>query len=484
MVVGDMTEQTDLVVIGGGPGGYSAAVRAGQLGIKTILIDQEAVLGGVCLREGCIPSKALLHVAEVIGLSQQATAYGVNFAPPQIDLGKLRSWKGDMISKLSQGILSMCKSNKVDVITGQARFLNERTLHVNCEGENSRQIKFKRAIIATGSSIIKTPAFFKDPQDQNSKRILDSRSALQVPEVPGRLLVVGGGYIGLELGSVYAALGSEITVIEMTDGLLPGVDRDLVKPLANHLNNIFKNIFLNTKVLSIEDSGEGIVCSYQQVGQQETTKEKFDYALIAIGRKPNTDDLGLENTSIELDNTGFIKIDEFCCSTDKKIMAIGDVTGPPMLAHRAMRQGHVAAEVVAGMSSAFDNLAIPTVVYTEPEIAWCGWTEGEARAKGYSIEVAKMPWSASGRAMTLGEPNGLTKIIYDPKTMLVKGVGVAGVRAGGLIAEAMLAIEIGLVVEDLVRTIHPHPSLSETIGEAATAAMNRKARQQKEQSIA
>ena len=482
MVVGDMTEQTDLAVIGGGPGGYSAAVRAGQLGIKTILIDQGAVLGGVCLREGCIPSKALLHVAEVIGLSRQAIAYGVNFGPPQIDLDKLRSWKEDMISKLSQGISHMCKSSKVDVITGQARFLNERTLYVNCEGENSRQIKFKRAIIATGSSIIKIPALFKNPQDQNSKRILDSRSALQIPEVPGNLLIVGGGYVGLELGTVYAALGSAVTVVEMTDGLLPGIDRDLVKPLANHLISIFKNIFLNTKILGIEDTGDGIVCAYQQAGQQETTKEKFDYVLIAVGRKPNIDDLGLENTSIEIDNIGFIKIDEFCCTADKKIMAIGDVSGPPMLAHRAMHQGYIAAEVAAGLPSAFDNLAIPAIVYTEPEIAWCGLTETEAKTKGHKYSVAKVPWSTSGRALTLGEPNGLTKIIYDPDTMLVKGVGVSGVRAGELISEAVLAIESGLVIEDLVRTIHPHPSLSETIGESATVAMNRKARQQKEQS--
>ena len=261
---------------------------------------------------------------------------------------------------------------------------------------------------------------------------------------------------------------------------MPGVDRDLVKPLANHLSTAFKSILLNTKILTIEDSDEGVLCTYQQSGQQEITTGKFDYVLMSIGRKPNSYDLGLENTAVEIESTGFIKTDQYCYTKDKKIMAIGDVSGSPMLAHRAMRQGHVAAEVVAGMPSAFDNLAIPAVIYTEPEIAWCGWTEVEARAKGYKIEVAKMSWSASGRAMTLAEPDGWTKIIYDPDTMLIKGVGIVGTRAGELIAEAVLAIEVGLVVEDLVRTIHPHPSLSETVGEAAMVAMNRKARRQKE----
>ena len=474
MVVGEMTEQTDLVVIGGGPGGYTAAVRAGQLGIKTMLIDREAVLGGVCLREGCIPSKALLHVAEVIGLSKQATMYGVSFAAPQIDLSKMRAWKTDMITKLSQGVAGLCKSNKVEVIKGEGRFLSDNTLHVIGDGENARQIKFKHAIIATGSNIIKMPGFFKNPNDINSKRILDSSSALQIPEIPGRLLVVGGGYIGLELGSVYAALGSEVTVVEMTDGLLPGVDRDLVRPLAIHLSSLFTDIFLSSKVASLEDTGDGIICELEE--QQLLCIGKFDYALIAVGRKPNIDNLGLENTNVEIDKAGFIKIDECCRTNEKKILAIGDVTGSPMLAHRAMRQGQVAAEVIAGLPSAFDNLAIPTIVYTEPEVAWCGITESEAKVHGFKYSVAKVPWSVSGRAFTLGETNGLTKIIYDPESMLVKGVGAVGVRAGGIISEAVMAIESGLLVDDLVRTIHPHPSLSETIGEAAMAAVNRKAR--------
>jgi len=474
MVMGDTTQQIDLAVIGGGPGGYTAALRAAQLGIKTILIDEESKLGGTCLREGCIPSKALLHAAEVIGLAEHATAYGVSFDKPRLDLDKLRFWKEEIITKLAQGISGLCKSGKVEVITGQAKFLDERTISVNRQEEGPLQIKFKNAIIATGSTIIKLPKLFKRAQDQNSKRILDSRSALKLPEVPGNLLIVGGGYIGLELGTVYAALGSAVTVVEMTGGLLPGVDRDLVKPLANHLNDIFKNIFLNTSVLSLEDTGDGIAC--ELATEQPSAITKFDYALIAIGRKPNSENLGLENTAVELDSSGFIKVDEFCHTGDKRIMAIGDVSGQPMLAHRAMRQGHVAAEVIAGLPSAFDNMAIPAVVYTQPEIAWCGLTETEAKAKDYKVEVAKFPWTASGRALTLAEPIGLTKIIYDPENMLVKGVGIVGARAGDLIAEAVLAIESGLVLEDLARAIHPHPSLSETVGEAAMTGLNRQAR--------
>ncbi len=327
MVVGDVTEQTDLVIIGGGPGGYTAALRAGQLGIKTILVDKEAKLGGTCLREGCIPSKALLHAADVINSAKQATTYGVTFDKPRLDLDKLRSWKQDMIDKLAQGISALCRSGKIEVVLGDAKFLNERTVYVNRLGESSLQIKFKQAIIATGSSIIKVPKLFKRPEDQSSKRILDSHSALEIPEVPHKLLVVGGGYIGLELGTVYAALGSAVTVVEMTDGLLPGVDRDLVKPLANHLQGTFKKIFLNTKVLSLENTEDGIICELET--QQELAAGKFDYALIAIGRKPNSENLGLENTSVQLDSSGFIKIDEFCRTNDKKSWLLVMLVGSP-----------------------------------------------------------------------------------------------------------------------------------------------------------
>ncbi len=477
MVVGEFAELIDLVIIGGGPGGYTAAIRAGQLGVKTILIDAQPILGGTCLNEGCIPSKALLHAAEVIDSAREASAYGLQFEKPKIDLNKLRSWKEEIIAKLGQGVAGMCKSNQVQVIKGQAHFLNEQTLSVHTE-EGASQIKFKHVIIATGSSIIKIPSLFKSTKDAESKRVLDSRSALQLPAVPSSLLVVGGGYIGLELSTVYAALGSAVTVVEMTDGLLPGVDRDLVKPLANHLASTMKNISLKCKVMNIEDAGDGITCQIQDE-QGVIKNEKFDYVLVAVGRKPNTTDLGLENTMIEVDKAGFIKIDNMCRTNNRKIMAIGDVSGQPMLAHRAMRQGQVAAEIVAGLPSAFDNIAIPAVVYTEPEIAWCGITENEAKAKEIKIDTAKFPWSASGRAMTLGNTAGFTKIIYDPDTMLIKGMGIVGARAGDIIAEGVLAIEAGLVLADLANTIHPHPSLSETIAEAAQTALHRQARRAK-----
>jgi dihydrolipoamide dehydrogenase len=298
---------------------------------------------------------------------------------------------------------------------------------------------------------------------------------LQLPEIPGSLLIVGGGYIGLDLGTVYAALGSAVSVVEMTDGLLPGVDRDLVKPLASHLSTAFKNISLNSKVSNIEDTGNGITCQIQDQ-QGAVRNEKFDYVLVAVGRKPNTEGLALENAMIEADKHGFIPINNLCQTNNKKIMAIGDVSGQPMLAHRAMRQGYVAAEVIAGLPSAFDNQVIPAVVYTEPEIAWCGVTDIEIKANGLKLDVAKFPWSASGRAMTLANTNGLTKIIYDPQTNLIKGVGIVGPRAGDLIAEAVLAIETGLVLQDLAHTIHPHPSLSETIAESAMSALHRQAR--------
>ncbi len=477
MVVGDATEQIDLAVIGAGPGGYTAAIRAGQLGIKTILIDAQTSLGGTCLNEGCIPSKALLHAAEVIELSKEAAVFGLQFQSPQIDINKLRSWKEGVIDKLSQGIVGLCKSNQVQIINGQARFLNDQTILVNRE-QGALQIKFKHTIIATGSSIIKIPGLFKSPKDADSKRVLDSRSALQLPEVPGSLLIVGGGYIGLELGTVYAALGSAVSVVEMTDGLLPGVDRDLVKPLANHLSSAFKNISLNSKIMNIEDTGNGITCQIQDQ-QGAVRNEKFDYVLVAVGRKPNTDGLALENAMIEVNKAGFIQVNNLCQTNNKRIMAIGDVSGQPMLAHRAMRQGIVAAEVIAGLPSAFDNQVIPAVVYTEPEIAWCGVTDIEVKTNGLKLDVAKFPWSASGRAMTLANTNGLTKIIYDPQTNLIKGVGIVGPRAGDLIAEAVLAIEAGLVLQDLANTIHPHPSLSETIAEAAMAAMHRQTRRVK-----
>ncbi len=471
MVVGEMVQEVDLVVLGAGPGGYTAALRAAELGIKTILVDAMPKPGGVCLHMGCIPSKALLHAAEVINTAKGASKFGLHFAEPKLNVEELRTWKVSVTDKLAQGIVGMCKSGGVEIVHGQAKFNDSKSLRVDCPGESAMRIKFKHCILATGSRPTVIPKLFKSEKDQNSSRIVDSTGALALETVPKSLLVVGGGYIGLEMGTVYDALGAEVTVVEMTDGLLPGVDRDLVKPLATHLSGKFKNIFLSTKVLSLEEVKNGVEVTLE--GKDVPEKMTFEKVLIAVGRRPNSDNIGLENTQVTIDAQGFVTIDAQCRTSDKRILAIGDVSGQPMLAHRAMRQGMVAAEVLAGRPSSFDNRAIPAVVFTEPEIAWAGITETEAKAQGKEIGAAKFPWSASGRAMTLAEPIGQTKVIFDPETTQVLGVGMVGPRAGELIAEAVVAIEMGAVLEDLIVSIHPHPTLSETVMEASMAAMSR-----------
>jgi dihydrolipoamide dehydrogenase len=479
MVVGEMVQEVDLAVLGAGPGGYTAALRAAELGIRTILIDAMPKPGGVCLHMGCIPSKSLLHAAEVINSTANAAKFGLHFANPKIDIDELRTWKTGVTDKLASGIVGMCKSAGVEILCGKARFEDSRSLRVDCHGESAVRVKFKHAILASGSRPSVINKLFKSEKDKQSPRIMDSTGALDLKDVPKKLLVIGGGYIGLEMGTVYAALGSEVTVVEMTDGLLPGVDRDLVKPLATHLQTVFKAIHLNTTVLSLEDVGAAV--EVQLKGTDVPEKAKFDRVLVAVGRRPNSDDMGLENTSVTIDEHGFVTVDQFCRTTDKRILAIGDVSGQPMLAHRAMRQGMVAAEVLAGRPSAFDNRAIPAVVFTEPEIAWCGLTETDAKAHSIEIGAARFPWSASGRAMTLAEPVGQTKVIFDPNTTAVLGVGIVGPRAGELIAEAVLAIEMGCVLEDLLVTIHPHPTLSETIAEATSQAVSRLERQKARQ---
>lgn len=471
MVVGEMVQEVDLVVLGAGPGGYTAALRAAELGIKTILVDAMPKPGGVCLHMGCIPSKALLHAAEVINTAKGASKFGLHFAEPKLNVEELRTWKVSVTDKLAQGIVGMCKSGGVEIVHGQAKFNDSKSLRVDCPGESAMRIKFKHCILATGSRPTVIPKLFKSEKDQNSSRIVDSTGALALETVPKSLLVVGGGYIGLEMGTVYDALGAEVTVVEMTDGLLPGVDRDLVKPLATHLSGKFKNIFLSTKVLSLEEVKNGVEVTLE--GKDVPEKMTFEKVLIAVGRRPNSDNIGLENTQVTIDAQGFVTVDAQCRTSDKKILAIGDVSGQPMLAHRAMRQGMVAAEVLAGRPSSFDNRAIPAVVFTEPEIAWAGITETEAKAQGKEVGAAKFPWSASGRAMTLAEPIGQTKVIFDPDTTQVLGVGMVGPRAGELIAEAVVAIEMGAVLEDLIVSIHPHPTLSETVMEASMAAMSR-----------
>ncbi len=479
MVVGEMVQEVELVVVGGGPGGYTAALRAAELGIKTLLVDAQPKLGGVCLNMGCIPSKSLLHAAEVINGAKHAAKIGVQFGAPRVELDTLRSWKQGVIDKLAQGIAGMCKSAGVEVVTGKAIFDDSRSLRIDRSGESAIRVKFKHAIVATGSRPTKLPRLFKKEEDMQSDRILDSTTALDLKDVPKSLLVVGGGYIGLEMGTVYAALGSEVTVVEMTDGLLPGADRDLVRPLATRLTEDFKAIYLNTKVTGLKVVGSQVEADLE--GKDVPANAKFDRVLIAVGRQPNTDNIGLENTKVEIDKFGFIGVDEAMRTADKRIFAIGDVSGQPMLAHRAMRQGMVAAEVLANRPSAYDNRAVPAVVFTEPELAWCGITETEAKAEGKEVSVAKFPWSASGRAMTLGEPVGTTKIIFCPETSRVLGVGMVGPRAGDLISEAVLAMEMGAVLEDLIVTIHPHPTLSETVMEAAMAGQSRLERQRQKE---
>lgn len=466
MVVGEMVLDIGLAVIGAGPGGYTAALRAAELGVKVVLIDSSPKPGGVCLHVGCIPSKALLHAAEVVNETKQAATFGLHFSEPKINVDELRNWKLSVSDKLAQGIASKCKSAGIDIIHGRAQFEDSKSLRVECEGESAYRIKFKHCIIATGSRPIK-PAIF----DINSDRVMDSTGALEIKDIPKKLLVVGGGYIGLEMATVYASLGSEVTIVEMTDGLLPGVDRDLVRPLQTHLQTLTKAIWLNTKVTKLEDTGKGVKASLE--GKDVPADVTFDRVLVAIGRRPNTDNISIEKTKVEVDDKGFIVIDEQCRTSEKKIFCIGDVSGQPQLAHRAMRQGIVAAEVIGGKNSVYDNRVVPAIVFTQPEIAWVGLTETEAKQQGREIASSKFPWSANGRAHTLGDPVGTTKVIYDPETLQVLGVGMVGPRCGELITESVVAIEMGAVLEDLAVSIHPHPTLSETVNEAALAALSR-----------
>lgn len=447
---------TELVVIGGGPGGYSAAFLAADKGISVTLVSDESQLGGVCLQRGCIPSKALLHLAKLISETHEAKAWGLDFGEPQIDLDRLRNWKNDVVRKMTGGLAQLCKQRGIHLVTGRARFKGSDTISVDA----TASLKFKNAIIAVGS----VPAI---PEDfaSASPNIMDSTRALDVESIPGRLLVVGGGYIGLEMGTVYAALGSQVAVVEMTDGLLPGVDRDLVRILQVNLKKKFESISLNTRLKSIQDTSQGVQVVLENEGG--TTERIFDKVLISVGRKPNTQGLGLANTRVGLDGQGFIKVDQQLRTSDPGIFAIGDAVGGAMLAHKASHEGKVAVQVISGDSVEFGQRTLPAVVFTDPEIAWCGLTETEAKAQGLEITVAKFPWGASGRATTLGRNDGLTKLIVDPKSQRILGMGLVGSGAGELVAEGVLAIEAGLPVHDLAKAIHPHPTLSETVMEAA-----------------
>ena len=463
-----MSEKINLAVIGAGPGGYAAAFLAADLGMDVTLIDKEKNPGGVCLYRGCIPSKALLHVAKLLNETEEAKNWGIEFQKPKIDLDKLRDWKNKVVDKLTSGVGSVAKFRKVNYIQGTAVFKNSSTLIVDKKDSGKEEMSFDKIIIATGSRITTIPSL-----DIKSKRLLNSTTALDLPAIPKSLLVIGGGYIGLELGSVYQALGTKVSVVEMLDGLLPGADRDIVSHLSKRLKEKFvgihpfgNSIMLNSKVVEMSEVNDGIKVKIQD-NEGKTSENTYDYVLMSIGRRPDTSGLGLENTKVKVNERGWINVNNQMKTDDPDIYAIGDIVGEPMLAHKASHEGRVAVEVIAGHKSAFEPMAIPAVVFTDPEIAWAGLTENQAKEKKITYEVAKFPWAASGRAVTLDRNDGVTKILVDPSTQRILGIGICGPGAGELIAEGVLAIEMGANLTDLKLTIHPHPTLSETIMEAA-----------------
>jgi dihydrolipoamide dehydrogenase len=459
----EATQKLRIAVVGAGPGGYAAAFLAADLGMQVTLIDPELNPGGVCLYRGCIPSKALLHVAKLIEESQQAKNWGIDFPPAKVDLARLRGFKEGVVKKLTGGLGQLSKQRHVEYIQGRATFENSTTLRISKADSTEVLLSFDRIILATGSRPAVIPAFKID-----SPRLMDSSGALNLEDIPKTLLVVGGGYIGLELGSVYAALGTRVTVVEMLPGLLPGADRDLVLPLHKRLEKMFEAIMVKTTVASLKEDGEGIRATFDGPSIQEGQREKvFDRVLVSVGRKPNSEIPGLNTTHVQVNARGFIEVNKQLQTDDPSIYAIGDVVGEPMLAHKASHEGRVAAEAIAGHKVAFEPNAIPAVVFTDPEVAWCGLTETQAEKENREVKVAKFPWAASGRALTLDRPDGMTKLIVDPHTERVLGVGIVGAGAGELIAEGVLAIEMCALASDVAMTIHPHPTLSETVMESA-----------------
>ncbi len=452
---------TQVAIIGGGPGGYAAAFLAADLGLQIVLVDTAPNPGGVCLYRGCIPSKALLHVAKVIGEARQAGDWGVTFGDPQIDVDALRTWKEGVVGKLTGGLGDLCQRRKVAFVQGRAAFRDANTLSVRTPSGTEETVAFEHAILATGSCPTAPPNLAVD-----SPRILDSTAALALPDIPERLLVIGGGYIGLELGSVYAALGSQVSVAEMTSGLLPGVDRDLVRVLSRPLQQRFAAVMLATTATALQEEPDGIHVKFEGAGATQP-EQVYDKVLIAAGRRPQTDGLGLENTRVALDTRGFVQVDPQRRTHEPAIYAIGDLAGEPMLAHKAAHEGRVAAAAIAGQKTAFEPQAIPAVVFTDPEVAWCGLTETQAEQQQRDVTIARFPWAASGRALTLGHSDGVTKLVIDPGTQRVLGVGIAGSGAGELIAEGVLAVEMAALASDLSLSIHPHPTLSESLMEAA-----------------
>ena len=451
------------MVLGAGPGGYTAAFRAADLGLRAVLVERYPALGGVCLNVGCIPSKALLHTAAVIDGAGEMAAHGVEFGSPSIDLAKLADWKNKVVGRLTRGLAGLARQRRVQVVQGAATFSSPYRLSVETP-DGTTEIGFERAIIAAGSQAVEIPGF---PNDD--PRLMDSTDALVLDDVPERLLVIGGGIIGLEMAAVYAALGSRVSVVELMDGLIPGCDRDLVKPLEQRIRARYESIRLSTRVTGCSPEASGLRVSFE--GANDSTnapsEEMFDRVLVAVGRRPNGDRIGAENAGVHVDERGFIPADRQQRTNVEHIFAIGDVAGPPMLAHKATHEGKVAAEVCAGHKASFDALAIPSVAYTDPEVAWTGLTETEAREQGIDYDKATFPWAASGRALGIGRSEGLTKVLFDRESGRLLGAGIVGPHAGDLIAEATLAIEMGADARDIGLTIHPHPTLSETINFAA-----------------
>jgi dihydrolipoamide dehydrogenase len=460
--MGEQTLQTEVAVIGAGPGGYASAFRMADLGYEVALINQEERLGGVCLLRGCIPAKVLLEVANLIHDAEQARSWGIDYGEVDIDVDALRERKNLVIDRLVNGLGQLADRRDVQVI--QARAVFEASDQVRLQGETEvAHVKYDHAILASGSTPIPLPG----GEFAEGSRIMSSAGALALPDIPESLLIVGAGYNGVELGSAYAEMGSRVTMVEMMDEILPGVDRDLVKHLRRRLKRIYHAIHLNTTVESMDEDEGGVTVTFE--GDIDVSEQTFDRVLVAIGRRPNSQDLGLENTDVRVDDDGFVVVDEKRRTDDDRIFAVGDVIGGPMLAHKAMRDGKTAAEVIAGQPAAFDVRCIPEVIYTDPQIAWCGLTESEAAEQGRDIELGSFPWTASGRALAMGETSGLTKIVFDAETERVLGMGIVGRDADNMIAEGALAVEMGAVAQDLALTIHPHPSLVETEAEAAEA---------------
>jgi len=451
----------EVLVLGAGPGGYSAAFRAADLGAKVVLVERWKVLGGVCLNVGCIPSKALLHAAKVLDEAEDFSGHGISFAKPEIDLDKIRGWKESVVKRLTGGLAGMAKQRKVTVVTGLGAFASPNTLTVTAEDGSTQVISFDKAIVAAGSEPITLPFI---PHDD--PRVIDSTGALELADVPKRLLVLGGGIIGLEMATVYHSLGTKVTIVELLDQIIPGADKDIVTPLFKRISKRYENILLKTKVTAIKAEDAGLRVTFETVDGAKS-EDLFDKVLVAVGRKPNGKLIAAEKAGVSVDERGFIAVDKQLRTNVPHIFAIGDIVGQPMLAHKAVHEAHVAAEVACGHKSAFDAKVIPSVAYTDPEVAWVGLTETEAKAKGVKYGKASFPWAASGRALSLGRDEGVTKVLFDEETHRLIGCGITGPSAGDLIAEATLAIEMGADAEDIALTIHPHPTLSETFGLAA-----------------